>query len=262
MGNYKLTLCYDGSRYRGWQKQGNTPNTIQGKLEALLSRLLEQSVEVHGSGRTDAGVHARRQIVSFRADTEKSCGELLADLRRYLPEDIGAVSLERVPDRFHARLSAREKTYVYRVWNSDAPCVFERKYVYVYPRPLDLAAMRTAAAAMCGRHDFSAFSTGKKTGKAAERTLYALDVEQMGEEVRLTFRGDGFLYNMVRILTGTLLEIGAGDRSADDAERIFASRRRAEAGFTAPAGGLCLWDVSYGAEYEKGVKPSAKEIKE
>ena len=121
MQNYKLTLCYDGTRYRGWQKQGNTAQTVQGKLETLLSRALDQPIEIAGSGRTDAGVHARMQVCSFRADTDKSCAELLALLREYLPEDIGALALEKAPERFHARLSAVRKTYVYRVWNSDAP---------------------------------------------------------------------------------------------------------------------------------------------
>ena len=225
MQNYKLTLCYDGTRYRGWQKQGNTAQTVQGKLETLLSRALEQPVEIAGSGRTDAGVHARMQVCSFRAETDKSCAELLTLLREYLP--------------------AVRKTYIYRVWNSDAPCVFERKYVYAEPRPLDLDAMRRAAAQLCGRHEFSAFSTGKKTGRAATRTIESIGIERCGEEVRLTYTGDGFLYNMVRILTGTLLEVGLGERRPDDMEAILASHSRASAGFTAPAQGLFLWDVTY-----------------
>lgn len=243
--NFKLTLCYDGGRYRGWQRQGNTQNTIQAKLETLLSRLLDQKVEVHGSGRTDMGVHACGQVASFRAETESSCEEILGALRRYLPEDIGALSLEEAPDRFHARLSAKRKTYVYRIWNSDAPCVFERRYVYVFPEALDLGAMRTAAAALTGRHDFAAFSTGKKKDRAATRTLCSVTVERVGREVRLTYTADGFLYNMARILTGTLLEIGVGKRNADDVERLFQSQSRAEAGFTAPAQGLCLMNVEY-----------------
>jgi len=245
MRNFKLTLCYDGSRYRGWQKQGNTPNTVQGKLETLLSRLLEQSVEVHGAGRTDAGVHARAQTVSFRADTSLDCGELLKALRAYLPEDIGALSLEEAAPNFHARLSAKEKTYIYRVWNSETPCVFERKYVYVFPSALDMDAMRRAAGLLCGRRDFAAFSTGKKREGRSVRTLRSISTERLGDEVRLTFTGDGFMYNQVRIMTGTLLEIGRGDRSPEDIERIFASASRAEAGFTAPARGLCLWSVEY-----------------
>ena len=127
MRNFRLCLCYDGGRYRGWQKQGNTGGTIQEKLETLLSRLLAQPVEVAASGRTDAGVHARRQTCSFRADTSLSCGELLALIRQHLPEDIGALSLSEAEPRFHARLSCREKSYVYFIWNSPAPNVFIRK---------------------------------------------------------------------------------------------------------------------------------------
>ncbi|MBR6114442.1 MAG: tRNA pseudouridine(38-40) synthase TruA [Oscillospiraceae bacterium] len=245
MRNFKLTLAYDGTRYRGWQRQGNTADTVQGKLETLLARLLGRNVEVHGSGRTDAGVHARGQVASFRADTGLSCDELLSALRQYLPADIGALELTEAPERFHARLSAKEKTYLYRVWNSDAPCVFERKYVYVFPRPLDLEAMRSAAAALCGRHDFAAFSTGKKQGRASTRTLRSVTVERLDGEVRLTYTADGFLYNMARIMTGTLLEIGAGDRPAEDIGRIFASMDRTQAGFTAPPQGLCLLNVRY-----------------
>ena len=243
--NFRLTLAYDGTRYRGWQRQGNTPDTIQSKLEILLGRLLEQEVEVCGSGRTDAGVHAAGQVSSFRADTDMDCASLLKAVRDYLPEDIGALSLEEAPARFHARLSAKEKTYVYRVWNSDAPCVFERKYVFAYPAALDEDAMRRAAEDLLGRHDFSAFSSGKKKGRSAERTLRSVRIERNGEELRVTYTGDGFLYNMARILTGTLLEIGAHERTADDIERIFRSRSRAEAGFTAPAKGLCLMSVRY-----------------
>ena len=243
--NFRLTLCYDGTRYRGWQRQGNTSDTIQGKLETLLSRLLGQEVEVHGSGRTDAGVHALGQTASFRADTDLSCGELLSSIRSFLPEDIGALSLEEAPVRFHARLSAKEKTYVYRIWNSEAPCVFERRYVFVYPAALDTRAMEDAAQMLCGRHDFSAFSSGKKKGRSCVRTLRSAEVRRDGNEIRLTFTADGFLYNMVRIMTGTLLEIGSGERPADDIGRIFLSRDRSESGFTAPARGLCLMSVSY-----------------
>ena len=247
MRTFRLTLAYDGTRYRGWQKQGNTDNTIQSRLEKLLSRLLEQEIEIAGSGRTDAGVHARGQVASFRADTDMSCAELLAAIRAYLPEDIGALTLEEAPERFHARLSAKEKTYLYRVWNSDTPCVFERKYVYVCPEELSLPDMERAAALLCGRHDFSAFSTGKKTGRAATRNVRSITVERVGEEVHLTFTGDGFLYNMVRILTGTLLEVGMHRRDAEDMTRILDSHTRSEAGFTAPAQGLCLLRVGYDA---------------
>ena len=245
MRNFKLTLCYDGGRYRGWQRQGNTENTIQAKMEAILSRLLGQEIELAASGRTDAGVHARCQVCSFRAETEESADFLLGELRKYLPEDIGALALEEAPERFHARLSCREKTYLYRVWNSAEPNVFERRYLYAYPEALDLGAMRKAAALLLGEHDFSAFCTNPRMKKSAVRRLTDIRIERAGAEVRLFYTGGGFLYNMVRIMTGTLLEVGAGRRSAESVRAALESRDRAQAGPTAPAQGLILWDVRY-----------------
>ena len=245
MKNYKLTLCYDGARYRGWQKQGNTENTLQGKLEALLSDLLAQPVELAASGRTDAGVHALGQVCSFKADTAMSCAELLARLRAALPGDIGALALEEAPPRFHARLSCTEKTYVYRIWNSPLPDVFERKYRLALPEQLDEAAMRRAADLLCGEHDFAAFCSLKHPKKSTVRELRRIGITREGDELRLSFTGDGFLYNMVRILTGTLLEVGMGRRGADDMSEILASRSRENAGPTAPAKGLILWELRY-----------------
>ena len=245
MTNYKLTLCYDGSRYRGWQRQGNCENSIQALVERALSRLLEQEIEVSGSGRTDAGVHARRQVCSFRAETPLTPEELLARLRAVLPEDVGALALEQAPPRFHARLSCTEKTYVYRIWNSPLPDVFERKYRLALPEQLDEAAMRRAADLLCGEHDFAAFCSLKHPKKSTVRELRRIGITREGDELRLSFTGDGFLYNMVRILTGTLLEVGMGQRSADDMSEILASRSRENAGPTAPAKGLILWELRY-----------------
>ena len=242
---FKLTLSYDGSRYNGWQRQGNTPDTIQEKIETLLSRLLSQTVEVAGSGRTDAGVHARAQVCSFRADTDMSEEALLSAIRRYLPEDIGAVSLELAPPRFHARLNCREKTYVYRIWHSTSPNVFLRKYMLNYPGELDISAMRRAAASLTGKHDYTSFNANKNFKKSPVRTVSAIQIDELGDELRFTFTGDGFLYNMVRILVGTLLEVGTGEREAGGMDAVFSARNRAAAGFTAPAHGLILWDVKY-----------------
>ncbi|MBQ2895284.1 MAG: tRNA pseudouridine(38-40) synthase TruA [Oscillospiraceae bacterium] len=243
MSVYRLELCYDGSRYKGWQKQGNTSPTIQEKLETALSRILGASIECAGSGRTDAGVHARRQVASFHA-APLDCGAVLAALRTHLPEDIGALSLTEAPPRFHARLSCRKKTYLYRIWRSDEPCVFVRKYVWRHEGALDAAKMEKAAAALCGKHDFAAFSTGH-TKKSTVRTVESIRIEEEGPELRLYFTGDGFLYNMVRILTGTLVEVGKGKRSAADMADILTSLDRKNAGPTAPAQGLTLWDVEY-----------------
>ena len=245
MPNYKLTLCYDGTRYRGWQRQGNTPNTIQEKVESALSRILDQPVETAASGRTDAGVHARAQVVSFRAKTDRTPEEILAELRAALPADIGAVSLSEAAPRFHARLNAKGKTYVYRVWNSELPDVFERRYRMPEPRALDLDAMRKAASALCGEHDFTSFCSDKRMKKSPVRRVDEIDVERLGDEVRLTFTGSGFLWNMVRILTGTLLEVGLGEREADSMQAVLDARDRTAAGKTAPANGLILWEVFY-----------------
>lgn len=245
MPNFRMTLSYDGTRYNGWQRQGNTPDTIQGRLETVLSDLLAQPVEVAGSGRTDAGVHARMQTASFRAKTDLSAPELLRLLRARLPGDIGVLTLEEAAPRFHARLSCRGKTYVYRIWNSETPNVFERRYVYALPQPLDTAAMQRAAALLCGTHDYTSFCANRRMKKSAVRTVDAITVERLGDEVRLTFSGDGFLYHMVRILTGTLLEVGLGQRDADTMPAILAARDRSAAGATAPARGLILWETRY-----------------
>ena len=244
MRNLRLDICYDGTRYRGWQRLPGKEDTIQGKLESCLSRILGEEIEISGSGRTDAGVHAKHQIANFHTESNMPCEELLKELRRYLPEDIGIHSCKDVSPRFHARLNAREKTYEYRIWNSEAPCVFERRWVAVMPEQLDLDAMKEAAKDLCGEHDFSAFCGNAKMKKSTVRVIRAIEIERVGEEVRLRFTGNGFLHNMVRILTGTLVEVGRGERSSDSIPELFGSKR-AEAGFLAPAKGLCLEEVEY-----------------
>ena len=244
MRNFKLTLSYDGSRYRGWQRQGNTGATIQGKLEDTLSRLLAQTVEVNGAGRTDAGVHARQQTASFRAETDLSCGELLDDLRAHLPEDIGAIALEEAGPRFHARLNCSGKTYLYTIWDSEQPCVFQRKYVWRVPERLDEGAMRHAAACLVGTHDFAAFHTGHSK-KSTVRRIDAIEITRAEDELRIALSGSGFLYNMARIIVGTLTEVGRGAMQPEDVCAALESRDRAKAGPTAPPQGLCLWETKY-----------------
>ena len=171
MGNFRLDLCYDGTRYRGWQRLGNSDATIQGKLEQVLGRMTGQAVEVIGSGRTDAGVHALGQVANFHADTAMTAPEILAYLRAYLPEDIGVTAVTAVDERFHSRYNALEKTYCYRIFHSDSPCVFQRRYVYQMAEPLDLEAMEAGAARLLGQHDFLPFSSLKKAKKSTVRTL-------------------------------------------------------------------------------------------
>ena len=244
MRNLRLDICYDGTRYRGWQRLGNTDNTIQGKIETALSRILGENIEISGSGRTDAGVHATGQVANFHCESSMSCDEILDQLRRYLPEDIGIYSCKECSDRFHARLNAREKTYQYRIWNSEEPCVFERRFVAVMPEKLDLDAMRKAAGYLLGEHDFAAFCGNPKFKKSTVRSIYSLDVSRAGPEVRVTVTGNGFLQNMVRIIAGTLIEVGRGERTSDSIPDLFGAKR-AEAGFLVPPQGLCLQEVEY-----------------
>ena len=244
MRNLRLDICYDGTRYRGWQRLPGTDNTLQGKLEQTLSRILGEPVEITGSGRTDAGVHAKLQIANFHCDSKMPCQEILSQLRRYLPEDIGIYSCSELSPRFHARLNAREKTYRYRIWNSDEPCVFDRRFVTVLPQKLDTEKMRHAAEYFLGTHDFSAFCANKHMKKSTVRTIFRLDIAQIGNEVQITVTGDGFLYNMVRILVGTLVEVGLSQREADSIPKLY-GKARSEAGMLMPPAGLCLMEVTY-----------------
>jgi tRNA pseudouridine38-40 synthase len=243
--NYKLTIQYDGSRYDGWQKQGNTDNTIQGKLEAILSKMAGEPVEIHGAGRTDAGVHAEGQVASFKLPGARPAAEVKEYLNRYLPEDIAVIAAEEADDRFHARLSAKGKVYRYAIRMGDTPNVFRRKYQYRVEGALDVPAMERAAELLCGTHDYRAFCSNKRYKKSTVRTVYSIRIEQEGENLTLTYHGDGFLYNMVRILTGTLVEVGLGARKPEEMEKILASLDRVNAGKTAPAQGLTLVEVKY-----------------
>ena len=244
MRNLRLDICYDGTRYRGWQRLPGRDDTIQGKLETTLSRILGETIEISGSGRTDAGVHAKHQIANFHCDSTMTCEGILCELRRYLPEDIGIHSCKDASPRFHARLNAKEKTYLYRIWNSEYPCVFDRRYVAVMPETLDITAMKAAAEYLCGEHDFSAFCGNAKMKKSTVRYIRSIEIEEQGQELRLYFTGNGFLHNMVRILTGTLVEVGRGERAAESIPELFGNKR-AQAGFLAPAKGLCLEEVMY-----------------
>ena len=244
MRNIRLEICYEGTRYRGWQRLNHTDNTIQGKLETTLSRILGEEITISASGRTDSGTHAKMQVVSFQCNSVLSCEEILQELRRYLPEDIGVYSCRNASPRFHARLLAKEKTYCYRLWNSEAPCVFDRRYVYKDPRPLDVEKMQVAAQQFVGKHDFSAFCANSKIKKSTERYISAFSVQRVGEEIRFTVTGNGFLHHMVRIMVGTLLEIGRGERKEESITELFGSIR-ADAGELVPACGLCLMEVIY-----------------
>ena len=244
MRNLRLDICYDGTRYRGWQRLPGKDDTIQSKIENALTRILGEPIEISGSGRTDAGVHAKGQVANFHCNSQLPCDEILRLLRQYLPEDIGIYACKEVSERFHARLNAKEKTYCYRIWNSSVPCVFDRRFVAVMPETLDLYAMNRAAGQLEGYHDFSAFCGNPKFKKSTVRFIRSVVIQKTGEEVRIYFTGNGFVHHQVRIMVGTLVEVGRGERSEDSLLALFGAKR-SEAGFLAPAQGLCLMEVQY-----------------
>ncbi len=244
MRNLRLDLCYDGTRYKGWQLLTNSDQTIQGKLETLLSRMLCENIEVTGSGRTDAGTHAVGQVANFHCASDMSCEAILDGLRTYLPEDVGVYSCKNVSPRFHARLNAKTKTYCYRIWNSRMPCVFDRKFVHIDPEPMDIARMQKAAKDYLGTHDFSAFCGNKNMKKSTVRAIMDFSVEQNGNEIQFSVTGNGFLQHMVRIMVGTLVEIGKGIRPEDGIPELYGGKR-SDAGPAMPANGLCLMEVTY-----------------
>lgn len=249
--NIRMVLQYDGTRYDGWQKQGNTDNTIQGKLEQVLTRMTGRKTEVHGSGRTDAGVHAAGQVVNAHLETPLSEQEIKAYVNQYLPEDILVLEVSEADSRFHSRLNAIEKIYTYRLDMAEKVSVFERKYRYAVGGKLDVNAMERAGRLLYGTHDFKSFCSGRTGKKSTVRTLYEISFAVDGTKADIQYRGNGFLYNMVRILTGTLIEVGQGKRDADSMPEILEKRDRQTAGFTAPAKGLCLTEVRYPAALGK-----------
>ena len=243
--NFKLTIQYDGTRYDGWQRQGNTDNTLQGRLEGVLSRMVGKPVEIQGAGRTDAGVHAQGQVASVHLPEGYTPQEVQNYLNRYLPEDVAVVEVVEVGERFHARLSATGKEYRYHIRMGSVPDVFARKYQYRVEEPLDLAAMERAAGYLTGKHDFRSFCGNRRFKKSTVREVFHIGVEVCGSDLTLVYRGDGFLYNMVRILTGTLLEVGLGQRTPKSMVDVLEARERTAAGKTAPAQGLVLQEVYY-----------------
>lgn len=245
--NIRLLIEYDGSRYQGWQRLGESSKakTIQAKLEAVLCEMTGETISVIGSGRTDAGVHACGQVANFHTNCTLSCKEIKAYLTRYLPSDIGIRSVSEVGERFHSRLNAKQKTYLYRISLPQVPNVFQRKYLWYFPETLNLEKMQEAASLLLGVHDFQGFSSVKKTKKSTVRRLYEISIRKTSSEIQITYVGNGFLHHMVRILTGTLVEIGCGKMKPAQLQKVFETKKREDAGMTAPPQGLFLMHVEY-----------------
>lgn len=243
--NYKLTIAYDGSRFYGWAAQPDQEMTIQGKLQSVLSRMVEEEVEVIGAGRTDAGVHARGMVANVHLDTTMTERQIRNYCNQYLPDDICVREVKLASDRFHARYNAIGKTYCYTVYVGELKPVFQRKYVFELFDPPNLERMQEAAKYLLGTHDFAGFSHNPRMKKSTVRTVDSIEIEKKGDFIHFTYHGDGFLQYMVRILTGTLIEVGQGKMEPSYMLTLLEKKDRTLAGFTAPAKGLTLLKVDY-----------------
>jgi tRNA pseudouridine38-40 synthase len=245
MNNYKLTIQYDGGRYKGWQRLGNSEHTIQGKIENVLTELAGEKIEIIGCSRTDAGVHALAQIANFKMGGNLTESEIKNYLNRYLPQDISVIEVRLVPERFHARYNAKDKTYLYKIWNEQHTNPFMRKYSMHVEEKLNIASMKRACQYFIGKHDFTAFSNAKSKKKSMVREIYSIDIEENAGFIEIRVRGNGFLYNMVRKMVGTLIEVGLGEIDAEHIPSILDSKERIQTGRMAYAEGLYLEKVDF-----------------
>jgi tRNA pseudouridine38-40 synthase len=247
MRNFKITFEYDGSGFCGWQTQAQGERTVQGELEAVLLKVFKQPIRVVASGRTDSGVHARGQVISFKADTRMKPLEIQRALNSLLPADIAVHEALDVKIDFHAQYSVKEKTYRYTVLNRKYRSVFLRDRVYFYPYPLNISNMRKAAKHLIGRHDFKSFQAYDplRAERQTVRTIKKITIKKEGDLVHIDVTADGFLYKMVRNIAGTLLAIGSGQLLLGDMPKILKAKNRKAAWDTAPAEGLCLMAVKY-----------------
>jgi tRNA pseudouridine38-40 synthase len=241
----KMILEYDGSRYKGWQKQTEDVRTLQGKLEAIIKDMLGEEVQLVGCGRTDAGVHALNYTANFHTSSNMDADSMLKYLNDNLPDDIAVKSVKDASERFHARYNILSKTYLYRINNNGAKNVFERNYEYRIEEKLNLEKMRNCADIIVGAHDFQSFTTLKSKTKSTVRTINFINIFDKGNIIEIEINGNGFLWNMVRIILGTLIEAGKGKLKPQDVENILNAKKRADAGPMVPAKALFLKDVEY-----------------
>jgi tRNA pseudouridine38-40 synthase len=245
MRNIKIVIEYDGTKYKGWQRLGDSDNTIQHKIETVLSKMAGENIEITASGRTDAGVHATNQVANFRTDCSMSVHKMRSYCYEYLPDDIVVKTVEEVDLNFHARYNAKVKKYVYNICNNKAHNVFNRKYEYHIPQPLNVEKMRKASEFLIGEHDFQSFTTLKTKKKSTVRNIYTINIVNEDGNIEISVQGDGFMKNMVRLIVGTLIEVGLGERPADGMNDILDKKERKYSGHIAPAKGLFLEEVNY-----------------
>ncbi|HZK24092.1 MAG TPA: tRNA pseudouridine(38-40) synthase TruA [Oscillospiraceae bacterium] len=243
MKNIKLTLSYDGTNYHGFQLQQNA-DTVQAQLEAALQTVFGEAIRITAAGRTDTGVHALGQVVNFQVNTRIPLARFPYAINANLPADIVVTEAAVVPDHFNARFSSQSKVYRYTIDCAPFPRVLTRHYTYHLRYPLDVQLIQRAATTLVGKHDFYSFMASGSSVKTTERHIMRLDVEEQEQYLIITAEADGFLYNMVRIIVGTLIEVGRGKRSPD-LSAVITARNRAAAGWTAPAYGLVMREVKY-----------------
>jgi len=244
MRNIKLTIEYDGTNYLGWQRQ-KVGNTIQGRLEEAIEVLTKETVEAIGSSRTDAGVHAKGFVANFKTSSKIPAEKYREAINHKLPDDIVILKSEEVDEGFHARYNAMGKTYSYSILNRDVPSAINRNYVYHVKRRLDTKAMREACKYFIGTHDFASFKTSGSSVKTTVRTISELYLEEQEDTIKIYVTGDGFLYNMVRIIVGTLIMVGFNKIKPNEIEKIIEEKNREKAGICVPATGLVLERVYY-----------------
>ena len=244
MINIKLTIEYDGKPYNGWQKQPNKPN-IQGEIERAIYNITKEEVDLIGSGRTDAGVHALGQVANFKTNSNIPIEKLALAINSQLKNSIIIKKAEEVDERFHSRYNAKHKTYRYIINNSPCGTAIYRNLEYCFPIKLDVAKMQEAAKYFEGEHDFKAFKSSGTSAKNSVRTIYNASVKQEGEKIIIELTGNGFLYNMVRIISGTLLDVGLQKIKPEEIKNIIEEKDRQKAGKTLPAHGLYLVEVKY-----------------
>jgi tRNA pseudouridine38-40 synthase len=244
MRTFKITLAYDGTNFAGWQLQAG-PRTVQGVLEESLHPIDDCRVIVHAAGRTDAGVHATGQVVSFALRSAIAPDALQRALNVRLPDDVRVMAVEEVAADFHARFHARSKTYHYAIWNGPVAPPQIRHFVWHVAQPLDLEAMQAAAGILVGEHDFAAFQAAGSDVASSRREVLVSRLSKADAQLVYEISGTGFLRHMVRNIVGTLVDIGRGRRSRDDMRRVLESRDRTQASATAPAQGLTLHEVLY-----------------
>ena len=245
MNNYRLTIQYDGGRYKGWQRLGNGENTIQGKIENVLSEMVGKKIQIIGCSRTDAGVHALAQIANFKISENLTEYEVKNYLNKYLPHDISIKEVMLVSENFHARYNAKGKVYLFKIWNEKYTNPFMRNYSMYVEKRLNITKMKKASQYFIGEHDFTAFSNAKSKKKSMVRKIYSIDIEENAGLIQIRVRGNGFLYNMVRRIVGTLIEVGSGRVDARNIPIIINSKERNQAGYIADACGLYLEMIEF-----------------